>query len=109
MTFEESHRALGGGRSGDKLARVGHCWVSVAPVAAPHARSESSMRQNALHRVRHAGALMTVALLLGGVAGAAAKDEFPAQPVKIVVPFVAGGGVDVVARIVAPKLSEALG
>jgi len=33
----------------------------------------------------------------------------PNQTLKIVVPFTAGGGVDVVARIVAPKLSEELG
>jgi tripartite-type tricarboxylate transporter receptor subunit TctC len=37
-----------------------------------------------------------------------AQDGYPNQTVKMVVPFVAGGGVDVVARIVAPKLSEEL-
>jgi tripartite-type tricarboxylate transporter receptor subunit TctC len=36
-------------------------------------------------------------------------QEYPTQPVKIIVPFVAGGGVDVVARIIAPKLGEELG
>ena len=47
------------------------------------------------------------ALLLG--AASAHAQEYPNQTVKIVVPFVAGGGVDVVARIVAPKLGEELG
>src|SRR6516225_10623529 len=47
------------------------------------------------------------ALLLG--AASAHAQEYPNQTVKIVVPFVAGGGVDVVARIVAPKLSKELG
>jgi tripartite-type tricarboxylate transporter receptor subunit TctC len=39
----------------------------------------------------------------------AAAEDFPNQVIKLVVPFAAGGGVDVVARIVAPKLAETLG
>jgi tripartite-type tricarboxylate transporter receptor subunit TctC len=44
-----------------------------------------------------------------GLAPSARAQDYPNQTVKIVVPFVAGGGVDVVARIIAPKLSEELG
>src|SRR5438034_7817779 len=47
------------------------------------------------------------ALLLG--AAFANAQEYPNATLKIVVPFVAGGGVDVVARIIAPRLSEELG
>ena len=47
-------------------------------------------------------------LAIGGILSANAQD-YPNQTIKIVVPFVAGGGVDVVARIIAPKLGEALG
>jgi tripartite-type tricarboxylate transporter receptor subunit TctC len=36
-------------------------------------------------------------------------EEWPAKPVRILVGFGAGGGTDVVARIVAEKLSEVLG
>jgi tripartite-type tricarboxylate transporter receptor subunit TctC len=43
------------------------------------------------------------------VASLASAQDYPNQTVKIVVPFVAGGGVDVVARIVAPRLGEELG
>src|SRR5215217_3241788 len=50
-----------------------------------------------------------ISALFAVSAPAAAKDGYPAQTVKMVVPFVAGGGVDIVARIVAPKLSEVLG
>jgi tripartite-type tricarboxylate transporter receptor subunit TctC len=56
-----------------------------------------------------------LAAVAAGVALAAASalpvraQAFPSQPVKIVVPFTAGGGVDQVARIIAPKLSELLG
>jgi len=51
-----------------------------------------------------------VVLLLGALPpGIASAQDYPNQTVKIVVPFVAGGGVDVVARIVAPRLGEELG
>ena len=36
-------------------------------------------------------------------------DDYPAHPITLVVPFPAGGGVDAVGRIVAEKLSIALG
>ncbi len=35
--------------------------------------------------------------------------DYPTQTIKIVVPFPPGGGVDVVARMIAPRLSESLG
>src|SRR4029079_11390815 len=36
-------------------------------------------------------------------------DAFPTKPVRIVVPFAAGGGVDLTARILAQKLTERIG
>src|SRR5262245_26524028 len=51
--------------------------------------------------------LSAICLLLG--AAFAHAQDCPSQTVKIVVPFVAGGGVDVVARIIAPRLAEELG
>ena len=43
----------------------------------------------------------------GGLPASAA--DYPSQTIKIVVPFPPGGGVDVVARVIAPRLSEMLG
>jgi tripartite-type tricarboxylate transporter receptor subunit TctC len=49
--------------------------------------------------------LAAAVAVLGCVAGAGAQ-EWPQKPVKIVVPYPAGAGVDPVARLVGQKLSE---
>ena len=41
--------------------------------------------------------------------GHAAAQDFPARPVKMVVPYAAGGAPDVLARLVSQRLSENLG
>jgi tripartite-type tricarboxylate transporter receptor subunit TctC len=42
-------------------------------------------------------------------ANAALAQNFPAKPVRVVVPFPPGGGTDIVARTVTPKMAEILG
>jgi tripartite-type tricarboxylate transporter receptor subunit TctC len=53
------------------------------------------------------GAAAALVLLLATLSAAA--QDYPARPITLIVPFPAGGGVDAVARIVADKLSHALG
>ena len=54
--------------------------------------------------VAQAIALLSALLTAGVVA-----QSYPQKPVRIIVPYVAGGDTDIVARIIAPKLVESLG
>lgn len=53
--------------------------------------------------------LCATSLLSGLVAPAHAQDKYPVRPIRMVVGFSAGGGPDIVARLMAPKLVELLG
>jgi tripartite-type tricarboxylate transporter receptor subunit TctC len=48
-------------------------------------------------------------VLLAPLAGGAAAQEWPSRPITLVVPFAAGGGIDVSVRIQAQHMSELLG
>jgi tripartite-type tricarboxylate transporter receptor subunit TctC len=52
--------------------------------------------------------LIACVLILAGTMPAAAQT-YPSRPIRVVVPFVAGGAVDLLARIMGQKLTEALG
>ena len=55
-------------------------------------------------------ARLACAALAAAAAGAAfAQAGYPGKPVRMVVPSSAGGGTDIVARIIAPELSKRLG
>ncbi|MEP9379320.1 tripartite tricarboxylate transporter substrate binding protein [Aquabacter sp. CN5-332] len=55
-------------------------------------------------------ALLVVAACMAFSPGAAiAQDKWPSRPIRMIVPVAAGGSLDVVARIVAQHLGEALG
>lgn len=54
-------------------------------------------------------ALLFATMLASAAPLPLAAQSFPGQPIKLVVPFPVGGGVDLVARIVAAPLSQLIG
>jgi len=59
---------------------------------------------------RRAGLTIGLALLSAAtLSGPASAQGFPDHPVTLVVPFAAGGSTDVVARVIAAKMSDELG
>src|SRR5882757_9485385 len=62
---------------------------------------------------RMGGALVAATIaVVAAVTGATAQDAaagFPNKPIRVIVPFAAGGGNDIFARLVGNKLSEILG
>lgn len=51
----------------------------------------------------------TILLAVLTAAAGSAAQEFPQNPIKIIVPFTTGGSIDVLARMLAPKLQTQLG
>ena len=59
--------------------------------------------------VHLARSLMAVFVLTAFAAPPANAQDYPTRPVTIIVPFAAGGGTDILARMVAQKLEQRLG
>jgi tripartite-type tricarboxylate transporter receptor subunit TctC len=68
------------------------------------------MEPHGIHALRRRilGASLVVASLLG-IASSAHAQAWPQRPVKLLVPFAAGGNIDVTGRLVAARLSERFG
>ena len=58
--------------------------------------------------MRHRIVGMAAALLLAALTPAAAQSAYPTRPIRLIVGYAAGGGSDLIARVVGAKLSEIL-
>jgi tripartite-type tricarboxylate transporter receptor subunit TctC len=56
---------------------------------------------------RHVALAFAFAFAL--TAGAARADDYPSHPIRLIVPYAAGGAADLVARIIAKRVGESLG
>ena len=56
-----------------------------------------------------AASICQLCLVLASLCGAASAQQWPQKPVRLIVPFPPGGSTDVLGRIIATKLGEALG
>ena len=57
--------------------------------------------------IRYASALLCVCLSMCSLSSSAVT-EFPDKPVRLIIPYPPGGGTDILARLVASKVSEAM-
>jgi tripartite-type tricarboxylate transporter receptor subunit TctC len=54
-------------------------------------------------------AMLASMMLVASAVAAWSADSFPSRPIRIVLPFAAGGGTDTVARILAQQLTQQMG
>jgi tripartite-type tricarboxylate transporter receptor subunit TctC len=50
-----------------------------------------------------------IALVALGLAGEASAQSYPTKPIKVIVPFPPGDAVDILSRLIGPKITERLG
>ena len=86
------------------LARLHEAHVTGVPPALILKRGEFEMNQQ--FRLLAGAALCAVALVASTSVFA---QQFPTRPIRMIVPFAPGGNTDIIGRVFAPRMGEALG
>jgi tripartite-type tricarboxylate transporter receptor subunit TctC len=73
-----------------------------------HQRRRTRIRR-AQERASRVVALIAIALGLTGGASGVCAQTYPVKPIRLIVASSAGGGIDLLARVMAPRLSELIG
>ncbi len=71
--------------------------------------TESNTPRTQRRRLAQVLGLGLAASLLPGAAWAQAQAAFPSKPIRFIVPYPPGGGTDIVARLVAQKMTASMG
>ena len=66
-------------------------------------------RTDATPAVRHCAVAACAAILALAGTGSVLAQAYPTKPVRLIVPFPPGGNTDIIARIVVPRMAEAIG
>ena len=53
--------------------------------------------------------MASLALLAVSCSPVVSAQAYPSKPIRLIIPSSAGGGIDLLARIMAPRLSELMG
>ena len=67
------------------------------------------MRNKSHHLYSVLGMLLAFSILFSLSTASAADLSYPSKPVRLILPFPPGGAIDILGRIIGPKLSERLG
>ncbi|WP_137921032.1 tripartite tricarboxylate transporter substrate binding protein [Hydrogenophaga sp. 2FB] len=71
-------------------------------------RKIGKIAKSMTYTAHHVSSLFVLALCMT-LSTSSSAQEYPAKPIKVIVPFSAGGSVDLVARVISHKMSSAMG
>ncbi|MVW78106.1 tripartite tricarboxylate transporter substrate binding protein [Bordetella sp. 02P26C-1] len=86
-------------------------WSRLRRQPAPQPHNHNDSQEEDMQNYLRIASLM-VAMTVGALSAApavSAEQKWPERPIRMVIPFAAGGGTDVLGRMLAQKMSEGLG